>query len=137
MFIPLLKVKNRYSSNTVTTIKSSVFMAYKPDQLAAANFIEAVKLNPEDAWAFVSKVYSPSLDLNELSEVFNASPNSVKWITKATYMHDPKNCLTRSLYVDDPTRNLRRLLHIKMIKEPDHNGVWKICKVEQEECVKI
>jgi len=112
-------------------------MQYKPDQQVAANFIEAVKTNPTDAWAFVSRVCSAGLDLDKLQEVLTASPHSVKWITQVTYMHDPKNCLTRSVYVEDPVRNLRTLLHLRMIKEPDHNGPWKICKVEQEECVRI
>ena len=134
---PKLKIKNRYSLPAVQSVDTGIFMAYKPDQQVAANFIEAVKVNPDDAWVFVSKVYSSGLDLNEIRDVLMVSPQSLKWITKATYINDPKNCMTRSVYVEDPVRNLRRLLHLRMIKEPDQNGLWKICGVEQEECVRI
>jgi len=133
----MIKIKSRYALPAVRAAKNSIFIGYKPDQLVAANFMEAVKINPDDAWAFVSKIYSFKLDLNELRELLTSSPHSVKWITKASYKPDPKNCLTQSVYLEDPIRNMRRILHLRMIKEPDHNGTWKICGVEQEECVKI
>jgi len=120
---PFMKIKNRQEFHT--------------HQQVAASFIEAVKANSDDAWQFVSKVYSPGLDLNELHEMLTVSSQFVKWTTKATYMSDPKNCKTRSVYLEDPVRNLRRILHLRMIKEPGRNGNWKICGVEQEECAKI
>lgn len=134
MEFPVIKIKRL--NQAVHTTKTGVYMDYKTDSQVAAKFIEAVKFNPDEAWAFVSKMYS-GLDLNELQDVLTVSPQSVKWITKATYVNDPKNCLTRSVYVEDPVRNLRKLLHLRMIKEPDHNGTWKICGVEQEECARI
>jgi len=105
------------------------------DRQIAASFLDAVKANPDDAWVFVSKVHSAGLDLNELREVLTDGVQIV--VSKAMYLSDPKNCLTRSVYLEDPERNWRRLLHLRMIKEPDHNGSWKICGVEQEDCVKI
>jgi len=105
------------------------------ERQVVACFLDAVRANPEDAWAFVSKVYSPGLDLNELRELL--SSGAQKMVSKAMYLSDPKNCLTRSVYVEDPGRNLRRLLHLRMIREPDHNGLWKIFGVEQEECGRI
>jgi len=127
---PIINIKNRQSQ--ISSKKGVIHISHNQGQQVALNFIEAVKVNPNDAWAFVSKLYSPSLDLNELREVFSSSPASVKWVTMATYTATPKNCLTRSLYVEDPAHNIRRLLHFRMIKEPDKNGIWKICKVEQE-----
>jgi hypothetical protein len=39
--------------------------------------------------------------------------------------------------VRDKRRKVRKLLHLHMVKEPDHNGKWKIFGVEQEECNRI
>jgi hypothetical protein len=102
-------------------------------QAVAARFIEAVQANPDDAWAFVSKMYAGGLDLNALHELL-PSAYFCKWVSKATYGGGPKHFMTRSLYVADPERNLRRLVHLRMIKEPDKHGLWKICAVEQEDC---
>jgi len=105
-------------------------------QQVAERFLDAVMENPDDAWAFVSKVYSPNLDLNELREVLGAGAK-IK-ISPALYLNDPKNCLTRSIYVENTTLNIKKLLHLRMIKEPGKSGgAWKICRVEQEECRKI
>jgi hypothetical protein len=103
------------------------------DQIVAARFIEAVQLNPEDAWAFVSKMYAGGLDLNALRELLPGA-YFCQWVNKATYGGKPKHFKTRSLYVADPERNLRRLVHLRMVKEPDKYGPWKICAVEQEDC---
>ena len=106
------------------------------DRQIAASFLDAVKANPDDAWAFVSKVHSVGVDLNELQDVLTSGVQIV--VNKALYLSDPKNCLTRSVYLEDPSRDLRLLLHLRMIKEPDHNGgSWKICGVEREDCGKI
>ena len=112
-------------------------MRFDGDMQVAACFLEAVRVNPEDAWAFVSKVYSAGLDLNELQNLL-ASSSQIK-VSKSFYLSNPRNLQTRSVYVEDPGRNLKRLLHLKMIKEQDRYGrlQWKICGVEQEECVKI
>jgi len=109
-----------------------VFLGYKPEQQVIARFLDAVMANPDDAWAFVSKVYSPGLDLNELREILGAGAKIM--VSKALYLNDPKNCLTRSIYVENNAINLKRLLHLRMIKD---NGAWKIYGVEQEECIKI
>jgi len=110
-------------------------MKLSGDKQVAACFLDAVKANPDEAWAFVSKVYSPGLDLNELREVLSGSAQ--KMVSKAMYLSGSKNCLMRSIYVEDPQRNFKRLLHLRMIREPDHNGQWKIFGVEQEECGRI
>jgi len=105
------------------------------DKQVAACFLDAVKANPEEAWAFVSKTYSAKLDLEELREVLSSGSHIM--VSKAMYLDDPKRYLTRSVYVEDPQRNIKRLLHLRMVREPDHNGQWKIFGVEQEECVRI
>jgi len=105
------------------------------DGQVAACFIEAVKRDPNDAWAFVSKVYSPSLDLDELNEILSDS-SQIK-VSKAFYLNDSRNYLLRPIYVENPSKNLKRFLHLRMIKEPGSKGGWKICGVEQEDCVKI
>ena len=103
------------------------------DKQVAASFLDAVKFNPDDAWAFVSKMYSPRLDLDEMREVLAGGSHTM--VSHAVYLDDVKGCKTRSVYVEDSMRNIKRLLHLRMIREPD--GQWKIFGVEQEECVKI
>jgi hypothetical protein len=110
--------------------KPFVFFGAKPEQQVAQRFIDAVIANPDDAWAFVSKVYSPRLDLNELREILSASAKIM--VSKALYLNGSKN--TRCIYVENPAQNMRRLLHLRMVKD---NGAWKIYGVEQEECRKI
>jgi len=109
-------------------------MEYDASQQVVSRFLDAVRTNPDNAWAFVSKVYSAGLDLNELRELLDAGIQHVKI---ATYVNPPKNCLTRSFYVSDKRKKVRKLLHLHMVKEPDHNGKWKIFGVEQEECRRI
>ena len=113
-----------------------VRMEYDASQQVVSRFLDAVRANPDDAWAFVSKMYSAKLDLNELRELLSADIGHVKI---ATYVNSQKNCLTRSIYVCDSCdtrRKVRKLLHLHMIKEPDKNGKWKIFGVEQEECTR-
>ena len=110
-----------------------VRMEYDASRQVISRFIDAVLANPDDAWAFVSKVCSASLDLNELRELLDAGVQHVKI---ATYVNSSKNCQTRCLYVNDPKRKVCKILHLHMIKEPDHNGKWKIFGVEQEECIR-
>jgi hypothetical protein len=111
-------------------------MNYLNDQLVAARFLEAVRANPDDAWAFVSKMYVGGLDLNALREMLWPDAYLCRWVHKATYGNDGSSghFMTRSLYVADPERDLRRLVHLRMVKEPDKYGLWKICGVEQEDC---
>ena len=109
-----------------------VAIPYLHDHSVAARFLEAVQANPDDAWAFVSKICAQSLDLEALREVLGAD-FSYKQILTAAYIGEPKNCMTRSVYVEDPKRDLRRLLHLRMVKEPDQYGLWKIYCVEQED----
>ena len=97
----------------------------------AMSFLEAVAANPDDAWAFVSRHYSGTLDLEALRDVLDTG-RLCKWVVKAPYLNDPKNCLTRSVVVLDCERNTKRLLHLRMIKEPDQYGSWKVYGVEQE-----
>lgn len=135
MLIPTMNIKKYSFKPQIQKSGTGIFLGYKPEQQVAARFLDAVLANPDEAWAFVSKIYSPGLDLDELREVLGGGSQIM--VSEALYISDPKNCLTRSVYVEDPERNLRRLLHLRMIKEPDHNGPWKICGVEQEECRKI
>ncbi len=97
----------------------------------AMSFLEAVAANPDDAWAFVSRHYSGTLDLEALRDVLDTG-RLCKWVVKAPYLDDPKNCLTRSVMVLDPERKTKSLLHLHMIKEPDQYGPWKVYGVEQE-----
>ena len=131
MNFPKFRVRNRFAKPAVYMGGGRVFVGYKPEQQVIARFLDAVMANSDDVWSFVSKVYSPCLDLNELREVLGAGAK-IK-VSKAVYANDPKNCLTRSIYVENPSRNLWRLLHLRMIKD---GGAWKIYGVEQEECKK-
>ena len=114
--------------------KRAPHINFKPEQQVISRFLEAVLKNPDDAWAFVSKVYSPRLNLNELREILG-NCEKIK-ISKAFYLSAPKNCLTRSIYVENAEINLNKMLHLRMIKD---GGAWKIFGVEQEEasCIKI
>ena len=123
--LPAMKIKMR---------TPYIRMEYEQDQQIISRFFDAVRANPEDAWVFVSHVYSSSLDLHELRELLDAGVQHVKI---ATYLNTSKNCLTRSVYVNDQKKKVRKLLHIHMVKQPDRNGKWKIFGVEQEECARI
>ena len=113
-----------------------VAIPYMNDHRIAARFLEAVQVNPDDAWAFVSKICARSLDLEALQEMLGENA-SYKEVQTAVYINNPKNCMTRSVYIEDPKRNLRRLLHLRMVKEPDQYGLWKIYCVEQEDTGKV
>ena len=106
-----------------------VAVPYMHDHIVAARFLEAVQANPEEAWAFVSKVCAQSLDLEELQEVLGEG-SSYKQVLTAACIGGPKDCMTSAVYVEDPKRGVRRLLHLRMVKEPDKYGVWKIYCVE-------
>jgi len=111
----------------------TVHMNISADHGIAARFIEAVQVNPDDAWAFVSKIYAGGFDLHALRELF-ADKNRCQWVHKAGNGDASKFFMTRSLYVCDPERDLRRLVHLRMVREPDKYGTWKVCAVEQEDC---
>ena len=120
-----MKIKNRLTQIGITFSESA-------EQQVATRFLEAVMLNPDDAWAFVSKVYAFSMGLDELREILGAGAQ-IK-VSDAFYLNTAKNCQTRSIYVENAEINLKRLLHLRMVKD---GGAWKICGVEQEECRKI
>ena len=125
MQFPALMYKN-------LTPSVGVAIPYLHDYSIAARFLETVQVNPDAAWAFVSKICAQSLDLEALREVLGTDV-SFKQVQSAVYLSDTKNSMTRSVYVEDPKRNLRKLLHLRLVKEPDRNGVWKVYGVEQEE----
>ena len=106
-----------------------VAIPYMHDRSVAARFLEAVQANPDDAWAFVSKICAQSLDLEALREVLGVD-FSYKPVLTAAYIGEPVNCMTRSVYIEDAKREHRRLLHLRMVKEPDKYGIWKIYCVE-------
>jgi len=105
-----------------------VAIPYLHDHTVAARFLEAVQANPDDAWAFVSKICAQSLDLEAIREVLGDS--SYTQVLTAAYIGESKNSMTRSICIEDPKRGLRRLLHLHMVKEPDQYGLWKIYCVE-------
>jgi hypothetical protein len=103
------------------------------DNGIAALFLETVADNPEEAWAYVSRYYAGSLDLEALHEVLGPDKNAVcPFLINMTYETEPKNRRTRSVLVMDSERKVKRLLHLHMVKEPDKYGPWKIYGVEQE-----
>jgi len=106
-----------------------VAIPYLHDHAVTARFLEAVQANPDDAWAFVSKVCAQSLDLEALSEIFSAGSSYTQVLT-AAYIGESKNCMTRSICVENKKLGFRRLLHLHMVKEPDQYGIWKIYCVE-------
>lgn len=106
-----------------------VRLEYDAGQQLVSRFLDAVRTNPDDAWAFVSRVYSAGLNLHELQELLS---HGVQHVKLAAYLNSSKNCLTRSVYVKDKMQKMRKLLHLHMIREPD--GKWKIFGVDQEEC---
>jgi len=108
-----------------------VAIPYLSDHGVATCFLEAVQINPDDAWAFVSKICAQSLDLEALREVLGANI-SYRQVVASTYINDTKKSMTHSVYIEDPKRNLRSILHLRMIKEPDQYGPWKIYSVEQD-----
>jgi hypothetical protein len=115
--------------------KSSAFPHFNilSDNGIAALFLETVAHNPEDAWAFVSRHYAGSLDLDALHEYLGQDANQVcPCLINATYETESGNRRTRSVLVMDAERKVKRLLHLHMVKEPDKYGQWKIYGVDQE-----
>ncbi|MCL2365078.1 MAG: hypothetical protein FWC71_10500 [Defluviitaleaceae bacterium] len=112
---------------------TAVVLNVGADHGVAARFIEAVQMNPDDAWAFVSKIHAGGFDLHALRELF-ANFRNCQWVHKANDGHAPKLFITRSLYVCDPERDVRRLVHLRLVREPDKYGTWKVCAIEQEDC---
>jgi len=108
-----------------------VAIPYMNDYNIAVRFLETVQINPADAWAFVSKICAQSLDLEALQEVLSET-TSYKQMRTVAYIGDHRNGMTKSIYIEDTERNLRRLLHLRMVKEPDQYGLWKVYCVEQE-----
>lgn len=136
-FIPVIKHRDTYPELFLPVARSekTIRMCGSPDHGVniAARFIEAVQANPDDAWAFVSKIYGGGFDLNALRELLPGA-HLCQWVRKATDNDTHRKFMTRSLYISDPERNVRRLVHLRMIREPDKHGIWKICAVEQEDC---
>lgn len=112
----------------IKTRNPGVFFAAQPEQQIIAKFLDAVVADSKEAWTFVSAVYSPRLDLDELREILGAGTKIIAG--DAVYPDSPKNCMTRSLCIEDAAKNMR-LLHLRMVK---NGGAWKIYGVEQEEC---
>jgi hypothetical protein len=103
------------------------------DNGIAAMFLEAVAANPEDAWAFVSRHYAGSLDLEALHEYLGRGKKHVcPCLIPAPYASESENRRTRSVLVTDAERKVKQLLHLHMVREPDKYGQWKIYGVEQE-----
>ena len=123
MQFPSLLYKRQFAS------PCGVAIPYMNDHGVAARFLEAVQANPDDAWAFVSKICAQNLDLEALREMLGADYSYTQVLT-AAFIGGSKNCMTRSVCVEDPKRGLRRVLHFRMVKEPDQYGVWKIYCVE-------
>lgn len=134
MNFPIVKMTNpvRIPRTAINIAKPAAFvrMEYDASQQVVSRFLDAVRVNPESAWAFVSKVHSAALDLNALQELLDAEVQHVKM---AAYVSSSKNCIIRSICVKDPVGNGLKFLHLRMVKQPDHNGKWKIFGVEQEE----
>jgi len=112
------------------------YIPYLNDCGVATCFLEAVQINPDTAWAFVSKICAQNLDLEALQEILSQDV-SYRQVPIAAYINDTNNSMTRAIYIEDPKRNLKRVLHLRMVKEPDKYGPWKIYSVEQEECARI
>jgi len=125
MTIPFMRLKNQLRPPTPIRIE------YDARKQVAIRFLDAVKFNPDYAWAFVSRVCSSRINLDEIRELVGADLQHVKF---ATYANSNKNLKTHSMYVTDAKKKVRKLLHLRMVREPDHNGKWKIFGVEQEEC---
>jgi len=132
MQLPFIKIKHAPPS-----APAFIHVAIKPEQAVVSRFLHALAHNPEDAKAFVSKIHSPRLNLHDLREVITTDSLKHTWVQKLEFHTQPKNIRTRSLYVEDPIRKVRRLLHLRMIYEPNQFGQWKVFVVDQEECAKI
>lgn len=117
----------KFPNLKVTGSTPYIKMEYDASQQVLNRFIHAILTSPDSAWAFVSKVYSAGLDLNEIRELVSTGITPVQI---AAYANDTKNSITRSVYVNN--QKVRKLLHIRMVNEPDKNGKWKIFGVEQE-----
>lgn len=133
VFIPVHK-DDIYPCLPIPPAEKAVYVSTSDHGVnAAVRFIEALAINPDDAWAFVSKMYAGGFDLHALRDILPRA-HRCQWVQKAGEGGGRGPFMTRSLYVSDPERDMRRLVHLRMIREPDKHGVWKICAVEQEDC---
>jgi hypothetical protein len=133
LFIPI--VQNPRFAIQFTAVKQTVFPHFDmlSDNSIAALFLKTVAANPEDAWAYVSRHYAGTLDLDALHDVLGNSVNHLcSCPVHVTYEAKPKNYRTRSVLVMDAEYKVKRLLHLHMVKEPDNYGQWKVYGVEQE-----
>ena len=98
-----------------------------PIKEALTRFINAVVENPDKGWAFVSRVYSAGLNLEELQNIFKLQPAS---ICGAKYVTRSKNAIIHSMVIGDKNSHTRHVMHLHMVKQPDKNSQWKIFGVE-------
>ena len=117
---------------TLLYSKGKPFFYILTDNGVAAQFLEAVAADTEEAAAFISKHSAGIIDLEALRDMLGGANSFCSSWVQASYSGEPKNCMTRSVMLVDQERNINRLLHLHMIREPDRYGQWKIYGVDQE-----
>lgn len=124
MIFPSIKMANKLAKS----YKSQgpfVRIEYDQAKQTIARFISAVTENPDKGWAFVSRVYSAGLNLEELHDIFKSD---IRHITGAKYVTHSKKATIHSIYIQD------KILHLHMVNQPDRNSKWKIFGVEFTQC---
>ena len=78
----------------------------------------------EEAKAYISKNYTDMIDLEKYENIIKKkSP----FVISANYDKEPKNCTTDTIATTD-----REIFHIRMLKEPNKFGKWKIYGIAKE-----
>ena len=148
MYICKSHIKSHYGGITldfpklnIKKLKSWPTLETTAETQTATRFLEAVSINPESAWPFVSKVCAASLDLNDLHAVLYGANITTgnrlcSRVVTMPYAKIPQNCQTRSILIED-IENKLWLLHLRMIKEPDRYSTWKIINVDKTPLPKL
>ena len=103
---------------------------YMDDQDGAVtSFLRAVTDGSGDAVRFVSKRCSGNMDLSALRDVLTSNDYACLIPQRNPALNRRK---TKALLLFDRENGERSVLFLRMIREPDQFGQWKIFSVEKE-----
>lgn len=104
------------------------FFSLKNEKETLSSFIDAINSNmPESALSFVSSRVS-GIDINELEEIFKHK-SVCKCMAVLPYTHI-KGYI--SVALQDTKSQKSEIVHVRMVKEPNSNSLWKIFEIIRE-----
>ncbi len=127
-------VRIPHSTGLYTTIIKDTDKPFFHTQSANSTikrFIEALAVNAEEAKCFVSKTCMHNIDWDALRKCFETGQYKCLSPTETVMSTEtPRFCKTNAvLILNNDGHNILRL---RMIREPDRFGQWKIFSIEKE-----